>query len=185
AGHIAVPLGGMSLWSTIWIIFTGIALFFVIPRIGTGYFSRADTPSLLLSGFTETVRLGEIGQVKLSSAVVMHAKQINGAPFGVLKWRGIALDSFDGHHWSKTIRRRTGVRPSADDQYWLHPASNSGDHVRYQILLEPLATTALFGPHQVLSISGRLQGIEVDGNDSIYMRVQTVRRVQYEVFSEV
>jgi len=185
AGHIAVPLGGMSLWSTIWIIFTGIALFFVIPRIGTGYFSRADTPSLLLSGFTETVRLGEIGEVKLSSAVVMHAKQINGPPFGVLKWRGIALDTFDGHHWSKTNRRRMGVQPSLDSQYWLRPIGKSSDHVRYQILLEPLATTTLFGPHQVLAISGRLQGIEIDGNDSIYMRVQTVRRVQYEVLSEI
>ena len=185
AEQITLPLGGMSLWSTIWIILTAILFFFTIPRMGTGYFSRADTPSLLLSGFTETVRLGEIGQVKLSSAVVMHARQITGPPFGVLKWRGIALDTFDGLHWSKANPRRTAVRPSLENQYWLRRIGKSVDHVRYEILLEPLATTTLFGPHEVLAISGRLPGIEIDGNDSIYMRVQTVRRVQYEVLSEI
>ncbi|PYS00488.1 MAG: hypothetical protein DMG12_17740 [Acidobacteria bacterium] len=185
AQHIALPLGGMSLWATIWIIFTGTFFFFIIPRVGTEYFSRAATTSLLLSGFTETVQLGEIGQVKLSSAVVMHARQMSGPPFGVLKWRGISLDTFDGHNWSKTDRRRAGVRPSPDHQSWLHPLGQSGDHVRYQILLEPLATTTLFGPHQVLAISGGVQGIEIDGDDSIYMRIQTLRRVQYEVLSEI
>jgi transglutaminase-like putative cysteine protease len=185
AQDVALPLGGMSLWATIWIILTGITLFFIIPRIGTGYFSRADTPSLLLSGFTETVQLGEIGQVKLNSAVVMHARQITGTPFGVLKWRGISLDAFDGHHWYKTDRRRTAIQPSPDDQYWLRPLGQSGDRVNYQILLEPLATTALFGPYQVRAISGRVQGVEIDGDESMYMRVQTLRRVQYEVLSEI
>src|SRR4029453_19143173 len=73
AQQIAMPLGGLSIWATIWIILTGVGLFFVIPRVGTGYFSRAATTALLLSGFTESVELGEIGQVKLSTAVVMHA----------------------------------------------------------------------------------------------------------------
>src|SRR5207245_5764425 len=94
ADHFAVLLGGVSLWATIWIIFTGIFFFFIIPRVGTEYFSRAATTSLLLSGFTETVQLGEIGQVKLSSGVVMHARQMSGPPFAVLKWRGISLDKF-------------------------------------------------------------------------------------------
>jgi protein-glutamine gamma-glutamyltransferase len=184
--HIAGPLGGMSVWATVWIIITGVALFFVIPRVGTGYFSRAVTPALLLSGFTETVELGEIGQVKLSSAVVMHARQTTGSPFGVTKWRGISLDRFDGHNWYKTERRRSVVRPTANEDYWIRPADRSGDSVRYRILLEPLATTTLFGPHQVRAISGSLQGgVEIDNDDSVYTRFQTLRRIQYDVFSEI
>lgn len=184
--QIAAPLSGMSLWATIWIIVTGVVLFFLIPRVGTGYFSRADTPALLLSGFTESVQLGEIGQVKRSMAVVMHAKQISGAPFGVLKWRGIALDMFDGHNWYKTERRHFALKASPDQSYWLRPVTYSGDQVRYEILLEPLATTTLFGPHEVRSVSGRLQGgLEYDNDDSIYTRFQTMRRVQYQVLSEV
>src|ERR1051326_2153549 len=35
AQHVAVPLGGMSLWATIWIVLTGAILFLIIPRVGT------------------------------------------------------------------------------------------------------------------------------------------------------
>ncbi len=185
AQQVAAPLSGMSLWATVWIIITGVGLFFIIPRIGAGYFSRAATQSLLLSGFTESVQLGEIGQVKLSNAVVMRAKQLSGARFSVLKWRGIALDMFDGRNWRRTDRKRFPVRPSPDEQYWLRPIENTGDQVRYELLLEPIATTTLFGPHQIRAVSGRLQGLEMDTDDSIYMRFQSQRRVQYQVLSEL
>lgn len=185
AGQVAVPLGGMSLWATIWIILTGIVLFFVIPRVGTGYFSRAATQSLLLSGFSDSMQLGEIGQVKLGTAVVMHAKQLSGTPFSVLKWRGIALDRFDGRNWSKTERKRSLVQQSPPGEYWLQPVSQPGDVVSYQILLEPLATNTLFGPHEVRSVAGRINGVERDSDDSVYLRFSTPRRVQYQVLSEV
>src|SRR5205823_1550284 len=68
--RVAAPLSGMSLWAAVWIVLTGTVLFLIIPRVGTGYFTRAATQSLLISGFTDSVQLGEIGQVKLSSAVV-------------------------------------------------------------------------------------------------------------------
>ena len=107
AEEIGTPLTGMSLWATIWIISTAALLFLIIPRVGTGYFTRAAAQSLLVSGFTDSVQLGEIGQVKRSTAVVMHARQISGKPFAALKWRGVALDRFDGHNWFKTDRKRT------------------------------------------------------------------------------
>ena len=183
--QVGVPLSGMSLWATIWIIAIGVVLFFCIPRVGTGYFSRADTPALLLTGFTDTVQLGDIGQVKLSSAVVMHARQISGTPFAVLKWRGISLDTFDGHNWYKTDRRRFPVSRTPENEYWIQPLGSSGDAARYDILLEPLATTAMFGPHLIRAFSGRLPGMEIDNDDSAYLRFQTLRRVQYQVVSEV
>ena len=149
---VGAPLGGMSLWATIWIILTGAVLFLAIPRVGTGYFSRVDTPALMMSGFTDAVQLGDIGHVKLSSAVVMHARQISGIPFAVLKWRGISLDMFDGRHWFKTDRKRFPIEETPDGEYWVHPLGGSGNAARYEILLEPLGTPALFGPHQIRSL---------------------------------
>ena len=183
--RIAVPLGGMSLWAAAWIVVTGVGLFFVIPRVGTGYFTRAATQSLLISGFADSVQLGEIGQVKLSSAVVMHARQMSGIPFAVLKWRGVALDRFDGHNWSRTDRKRRVLRPSLEEEFWLSPIQHRGDVAHYQLLLEPLATNVLFVPYQVRSVSGRLQAVEYDSDDSIYLRVPSVSRTQYEVLSEI
>ena len=185
AQHVAVPLGGMSLWATIWIVLTGAILFLIIPRVGTGYFTRAAAQSLLISGFTDSVELGEIGQVKLSSAVVMHARRISGPTAAVFKWRGIALDRFDGHNWYKTDRKRRVIQPSPDGDYWVRPIRNRSDVAQYELLLEPLATNALFVPYQVRKVVGRLQGVEYDGDDSVYMRFPTARRTQYQVTSEI
>src|SRR5262249_1841593 len=130
--NVEAPLSGMSLWATIWIILIGVGLFFMIPRVGTGYFSRADTQSLLLTGFTDSVHLGDIGQVKLSSAVVMHVRQISGTPFAVLKWRGISLDTFNGHNWYKTDRKHFSVPRATDGDYWVAPLGSSGETTRYE-----------------------------------------------------
>jgi hypothetical protein len=185
AQEVGAPLAGMSVWATIWIIVTGVILFLVIPRVGTGYFTRATAQSLLVSGFTDTVQLGEIGQVKRSTAVVMHVRQISGKPFGLFKWRGIALDRFDGHNWLKTDRKHFTLQATPDGEYPVQPVREALDTIRYQILLEPLATTALFGAHQVRTISGRLGGIEYDSDDSVYLRFAPPRRTQYEVLSEI
>jgi transglutaminase-like putative cysteine protease len=121
----------------------------------------------------------------MSSAVVMHAKQISGTPFAVLRWRGISLDTFNGHNWYKTDRKHLSVPRTVDGDYSIAPLGSSGEPTRYEILLEPLATTTLFGPHQIRELSGRLPSIEVDRDDSAYLRFQTLRRVQYQVLSEI
>ena len=185
AQRVIAPLSGMSLWATVWIVLTGAALFLLIPRVGTGYFTRAATQSLLITGFTDAVQLGQIGKVKLSSAVVMHARPISGPTAAVLKWRGIALDRFDGHNWYKTDRKRQLIQPSADGEYWIRPVVQQSDVAQYELLLEPLATNTLFGPYQVRQISGRLQGVELDSDGSVYVRFPAPRRTQYQVLSEI
>src|SRR5262249_33583396 len=125
-----------------------------------------------------------IGQMKQSTAVVMHARQISGKPFAVVKWRGIALDKFDGHNWFKTDHKRTVLQVSLN-QYKIRPVIESRDTAQYEILLEPLATSALFGPHHVRSLFGPLQGLEIDSDDSLYLRFPMARRLQYQVLSEI
>ena len=157
----------------------------IIPRVGTGYFTRAAAESLMVPGFNDSVQLGEIGQVKLSSAVVMHARQFGGTPFAVVKWRGIALDRFDGRNWLQTGRKRSPLLPAAEGEYPLRPVVQTRDTVRYEVFLEPLATTALFGPHQLRAVSGRLPNLEYDNEDSVYLRFPALRRIQYQVLSEI
>jgi len=185
AQEVAMPISGMSLWATLWIILTGFVLFLIIPRVGTGYFTRAAGQSLLTSGFSDSVELGEISQVKLSTAVVMHVRQISGPPFAAVKWRGIALNHFDGRSWLKTNRRRSLLRPQLSGEYSIRPVVDPSAASRYQILLEPLSTNTLFGPYQVLEVSGRMQDVEYDSDDSIYLRFPPAQRIQYQVVSEI
>src|SRR5262249_13332761 len=95
------------------------------------------------------------------------------------------LDRFDGRNWSRTDRRRRLLQPSLEGEFWLRPVEHQDDVAQYELLLEPLATNALFGPYQVRSISGRLQAVEYDSDDSIYLRVPFARRTQYQVLSEI
>jgi protein-glutamine gamma-glutamyltransferase len=183
--RLAASIGGMSIWAACGIILVGGALFFVIPRADTGYLSQASPPSVLLSGFTENVQLGEIGQVKLNSAVVMRARRILGARYAVLRWRGIALETFDGNGWYKVDRSRTSVARSIEDNYSIHQREHTGDLARYSIFLEPMATNALFGPHRMLTISGNFPVLETDRDESVYVRFRPMQRIQYEVFSEI
>ena len=185
AQAFAMPLGGISVWATAWILLTGIVLFFLIPRVGTGYFSRATNPSLLLSGFTENVDLGQIGNVKLSAALVMRAKLLSGRPESSVKWRGISLDAFNGKSWYKTRRAHRPIATATRGSFTIAPMDNSGNQVRYQILLEPLATTALFAPHRVRFVKGTFPDLEVDSDEAIYTRLPALRRIQYEVLSEI
>jgi transglutaminase-like putative cysteine protease len=181
----ALSLGGMSVWTTFWIIVFGTGLFFVIPRVGTGYFTRAAISPLLISGFNDDVKLGQIGQLKLSSAVVMHAKRLTGVPGATLKWRGVVLDTFNGRDWKKQHRSHSLILNS-DGNYPLDLGAPKGELASYEILLEPLATTALFGPYRVRQITGRaIPGIEKDNDDAIFARFQGSRRLQYQVQSDV
>jgi protein-glutamine gamma-glutamyltransferase len=181
---VPVALSSMSAWTTLCIVIIGAGLFFVIPRMGTGYLSRASVPPLLLSGFTDSVELGQIGQLKKSSSIVMHSRRVSGTPFAVLKWRGIALDTFDGMSWSRRIRAKQIIQPQ-NDTYIFRSGPLRGELATYEILLEPLATSSLFGPHRVRQISGhQIPGIEIDNDESIFTRYQLPQRLQYRVQAE-
>ena len=115
----------------------------------------------------------------------MHARRLSGPSETALKWRGVTLDRFDGVGWRKSDRRRSPLRPSPENVFEVSEINGDGNEVEYEVLLEPLATTALFGPHQLREVSGRVQGLERDSDNSVFMRFQSLRRVQYTVRSEV
>jgi len=183
--NAAVAVAGMSVWAALCIVVLAAGLFFVIPRVDTGYFSQAAPPSILLSGFTENVQLGEIGQVKLNSAVVMRARRVLGPHAAVLKWRGVALDTFDGKGWYRSDRTRIPAPRTGEEQYSIHARERTGDLARYDIFLEPLATSALFGPRRIVSIYGNFGVVEIDRDESVYTRFRPLQRVEYQVVSEV
>src|SRR5690348_14853165 len=57
------------------IVIGTVALFFLVPRKATGgYLSAFAARNGISTGFSEEVRLGEIGQIQQSNDVVMHVK---------------------------------------------------------------------------------------------------------------
>ena len=155
-------LGLAALSVALGTILLGGMLFFFFPRFSAGYLGRVSFSPSLMTGFTEDVELGQIGEIKKSSAVVMRVE--TGKPIGYewLRWRGIALSSFDGKRWSSGAHNPQRLEPGADG--WIHTSeaapkgSAAGKTVQYTVYLEPVATDAIFVPGKFLSVQGNFSG---------------------------
>jgi transglutaminase-like putative cysteine protease len=150
---LSVALGAMII---------GSALFFFFPRFSAGYMGRTSLQPTLMSGFSDDVELGQIGEIKKNSTVVMRVR--TGKPVGYpsLRWRGIALSSFDGKRWSTPAR--DAVTIPAGPNGWISMMDRppepdpSATILRYTVLLQPVATDTMFAPANVVSVRGNLTG---------------------------
>jgi hypothetical protein len=143
-------------------IVLGSGLFFFFPRFSAGYLGRASFSSSLMTGFTENVELGQIGEIKKNSQVVMRVQTGKPLGYNLLRWRGIALTTFDGKRWSSSERSAITLSPAADG--WIYTADpaqkteSPGPGILYTVFLEPLATDAIFVPGKVISLKGNFTG---------------------------
>src|SRR5467141_2828236 len=143
-------------------IVLGSVLFFFFPRFSAGYLGRTSFNTSLMSGFTENVELGQIGEIKKNSAVVMRVQ--TGKPIGYdrLRWRGIALTTFDGRRWTSADHKPQELKPGGDG--WIYTTdsklkADSGEPgMFYTVYLEPLATDAIFVPGKVTRLRGNFTG---------------------------
>ncbi|HTQ62396.1 MAG TPA: DUF3488 and transglutaminase-like domain-containing protein [Candidatus Solibacter sp.] len=150
---VSVALGAITI---------GGALFFFFPRFSAGYLGRTSLQPTLMSGFTDDVELGQIGEIKKNSQVVMRVR--TGKPVGYpgLRWRGIALSVFDGKRWYSNDRDAVTIPAAPNGWINLTPPTQLPDPsatlLRYTILLQPVATDTIFAPAKVISLRGNLSG---------------------------
>ena len=82
------------------IIFTvGAGLFFILPRTARAAFQHLTPSRYHLPGFSNEVTLGQIGEIKLSSEPLLYIRMLSDFKPRDLKWRGSALQTFDGKRW--------------------------------------------------------------------------------------
>src|SRR5215218_6798234 len=98
-----LPLAAACLFLAIF----GLALpiFLITPRAAENTLSiPGGAASSGFTGFSDHVTLGDIGRLNESNQLVMRVRveapaRGNARP---LRWRGVALDHFDGRHWSQS-----------------------------------------------------------------------------------
>jgi hypothetical protein len=143
-------------------IIMGGALFFFFPRFSAGYLGRTSLQPSLMTGFTDDIELGQIGEIKKNPTVVMRVKTGKLVPYAQLRWRGIALSTFDGKRWSTPNHRPAAIAP--DTTGWVYVADPEQDlrapalELHYEIMVQPMATDAVFAPANVISILGGFSG---------------------------
>src|SRR5208282_3167289 len=124
-----------------------------------GYLSRAGMQSTLMSGFTDNVELGEIGEIKKNTAVVMRVKTGNPVNYPLLRWRGIALTNFDGHRWFSSDKAHDAISPSGNGWIYLLGAKDEnavrpGQELRFTVMMQPMASDAVFAPANLIRLRG-------------------------------
>ena len=181
-------------------IVIGGALFFFFPRFSAGYLGRTSLQPTLMSGFSDDVELGQIGEIKRNTSVVMRVRTGKPVGYGKLRWRGIALATFDGKRWYTPERESVTVPAGINGWIPLMDRPPEPDPkatvVRYTVLLEPVATDTMFAPANVVSLRGNLSGegsnqeagarrsyVLRDVTDSLYNPFHNFSTVRYEGFS--
>jgi protein-glutamine gamma-glutamyltransferase len=143
-------------------IIMGGALFFFFPRFSAGYLGRTSLQPSLMTGFTDDIELGQIGEIKKNPTVVMRVKTGKVVPYAQLRWRGIALSTFDGKRWSTPNHHPAAIVP--DMTGWIYVADPEQNlrgpavELHYEMMVQPMATDAVFAPANAISILGGFSG---------------------------
>ncbi len=123
-----------------------VCLFSMLPRTARAAFERFAPPRSHLTGFSNYVTLGEIGELKRNNTPVMHVRSYQGEGFLPVKWRGAALAEFDGKRWFNQHDAETLVHVDSG-VVALRSAvigARQGRNLIYQVQLEPMIADTLF-----------------------------------------
>jgi len=173
-------------------------LFFAIPRYHTGYLGEFGASTESITGFSDNVDLGDIRKIKQSSLVVMRVlPEGGGREFQGIKWRGMALTTFDGQRWFNDNTDRISLSPVTPERFILprpeggsvsrleSEESQAGRLLRYRVVLSPVSTDVLFAAAEARELRGRLRLIAMDETGSLHNQQHGGDSVSYDVVSEV
>ncbi|MFH1017479.1 MAG: DUF3488 and transglutaminase-like domain-containing protein [Pseudomonadota bacterium] len=133
-------------------------VFFSFPRVSFGNYLKRVQSRQRISGFSENVELGAIGNIKTSSTVSLRVEfapeDRSKLDLEHLYWRGTASDVFDGRRWKKSMEGYLPMRVDTDPGI----LSVGGEFpvgarpVTYRVFLEALNPPILFGLDHLVRI---------------------------------
>jgi transglutaminase-like putative cysteine protease len=181
--RLAFSLARVTPALVLMILLGAAAVFFLLPRMSTGYLGGYSFGTDLSTGFSDRVQLGRIGQIQQSNAVVMHI-QIDGDRQGryALHWRGVALAHFDGKDWSNS-RQQIVLEREADGGFAIPPFSQGltqaslarnqvasgklGHLIHYRVLMEPIGTNIFFLAPWARRVTGAYRTLQIDAGGAV------------------
>jgi transglutaminase-like putative cysteine protease len=170
------------------IIILAAALFFVIPRYRTGYLTNLSMQAQNITGFSETVNLGDIRKILRSPMVVMRVMpEGNVRSYEGVKWRGVTLNSFNGKKWFNDNADRISLPADGYQRFVISPP-DGWEHrphhpLRYRILRAALSTDVLFVAAEPRELSG-VRLLNVDETGSLHNPINLSAPFAYDVVSD-
>ena len=195
---------GASLSQSLIILALALPFFFMIPRFSSGNLASNFGENHTMTGFSENVELGNLARIKQNTRAVMRVK-LESKPSRYIRWRGIALEHYNGKAWS--LETLNGVRYSSSKQmqssnnedkqidvnferFHQFSPSPSDQPLKDELLLqtihlEPLNTGTIFGARIVKSLRAPLGDIRKDTHTGALSTLELKGRIPYTVTSNI
>jgi len=177
-------------------------VFLALPRVGIGFFLKSQR-GLTLAGFSDGVKLGGHGVIKLDSTVVMRVEvesKYGSRSAPQLHWRGVAFDRYRDGQWSRSwnapTTKQTLEQSKTRDRLvllWTGPMLTvseiealAGRSVKQSVWLEPLDSDVLFGASnpRIVEYGHTIRRRNLlQRNDE--MRLEHGSTVHYTVYSDI
>lgn len=164
-----------------------IPLFFSLPRVGGAGVGNDWSDTTKVTGFSDSVTLGDIGRLQQNDKIVMRIRidKNDNKSLNKLLWRGIALDTFNNKIWSKSKAKYKEPYVKVENGYFLlDDPSDSAKTTVQTIYLEPLNTDIIFNLSKPISVRGGFQLINKDSEGAISGIRNGFERISYTVYSD-
>ncbi|PIQ97282.1 MAG: hypothetical protein COV67_05055 [Nitrospinae bacterium CG11_big_fil_rev_8_21_14_0_20_56_8] len=186
--RLGAPLFALSTTLVILSLILTAAIFISFPRLGLGFMSL-NTNAPPISGFSETVTLGDVGRIKLNDSVVMRVEYFqNGRkirPPEPVYWRGVVLDRYDGKNWSNTLPVEWKLRKRRGSEINLFSVQPGRNIVTQEVFREYIDSDVVFTHGIPLTLDGNFRIIQMDQNFALKTESDWAGPRRFTLVSEI
>jgi len=141
---------GLLASSGVFSIVLGTVIFFFLPRIGFSFINLPVQPSRSWSGFSTTIKVGDVSEVLESRKPLMRVSLIDHpAHISGIKWRMRAMDFFENGAWQDQMGIQEIYPISYNQPVTMDLKPPKGDKITQEIFLEPGIGPDLPAAHSV------------------------------------
>jgi hypothetical protein len=180
-----LPLAAACLFALIF----GLALpvFLITPRAAENMLGMpGGAASSGFVGFSDHVTLGDIGRLNKSNQLVMRVRVEGPGAAGdrPLRWRGVALDRFDGRHWTQSSETPSAYQVLDGNLFRFGTTEDLGRLTTQTFFVEPVDTPVIFAAPRALALQGGFPYVQRDRDDGLSSRAHPLERITYTVHSD-
>jgi transglutaminase-like putative cysteine protease len=164
------------------------AIFVTFPRLGLGFMSLSNASSPV-TGFSNTVQLGDVGKIKQNESVVMRVEfSKNSKPYqptSKVLWRGMTLDFYKNQKWTTTMPRSLKFKKQSGSGVKIFSSDNSTNIVQQDVFMEAFDSPIIFTHGIPMKISGSFRSIEMDQSYALRTTDKKYRPKRFTMISDI
>ena len=179
------PLFIVTFLTTLFVIISGSLVFLMFPRLSFGFLPSSIMEPVGVTGFSNNVALGEVGELKISEAVIMRVvigeENLEGMGAGPHYFRGTAFDHFDGTYWERTINKKETILKNYNR--FVVEKDMYGAIITQEYYMEPTDSRVLFTWGTPIIVEGPFVNLQHDQYGTIEFSRQFLDKIRYTVYS--